>query len=50
VGAQNLIQKDSPVAFLADVTENWPMNKKLKGVVMNPAYAQVPFFYEMYIE
>jgi peptide/nickel transport system substrate-binding protein len=50
VGAQNLIQKDSPVAFLADVTENWPMNKKLKGLVMNPAYAQVPFFYEMYIE
>jgi peptide/nickel transport system substrate-binding protein len=50
VDAQNLIQKDAPVAWVADVRENWPMNRKLKGVVMNPAYPQVPFFYEMYIE
>jgi peptide/nickel transport system substrate-binding protein len=50
VDAQNLIQKDVPVAWMVDVRENWPMNKKLKGVVMNPAYPQVPFFYEMYIE
>ena len=50
VDAQNMIQKDAPVAWIADVRENWPMNKKLKGVVMNPAYPQVPFFYNMYIE
>lgn len=50
VGAQNMIQEDAPVAFVVDVLENWPMNKKLKGLVMNPAYPQVPFFYKMYIE
>jgi peptide/nickel transport system substrate-binding protein len=50
VDAQNLIQKDVPVAWIVDVRENWPMNKRLKGVVMNPAYPQVPFFYQMVIE
>ena len=45
-----MIQEDVPVAFVVDVLENWPMNKKLKGLVMNPAYPQVPFFYGMYIE
>ncbi len=50
VDAQNLIQKDAPAAWIADVVENWPMNKKLKGLVMNPAYPQVPFFYQLYIE
>lgn len=50
VEAQNMIQQDVPVAWVVDVRENWPMNKKLKGVVMNPAYPQVPFFYDMYIE
>lgn len=50
VQAQNLIQKDVPAAWIADVRENWPMNRKLKGVIMNPAYPQVPFFYHMYIE
>ncbi|MCK5768185.1 MAG: ABC transporter substrate-binding protein, partial [Candidatus Atribacteria bacterium] len=28
VNAQNLIQKDSPAAWIADVRENWPMNKR----------------------
>lgn len=50
VKAQNLIQKDVPVAWIVDITTNWPMNKKLQGFVMNPAYPNVPFFYEMYIE
>ncbi len=50
VEAQNMIQADAPVAFVVDVKENWSMNKKLKGVIMNPAYPQVPFFYNMYIE
>ncbi|MCG8564573.1 MAG: ABC transporter substrate-binding protein [Desulfobacterales bacterium] len=50
VTAQNLIQQDAPVAPIADVRENWPMNKKLKGLVMNPAYPQVPFFHQMYIQ
>ena len=50
VDAQNMIQKDVPVAWIVDILENWPKNKKLKGLVMNPAYPQVPFFYGMYIE
>jgi len=50
VKAQNLIQKDVPVAWVVDIVANWPMNKKLQGFVMNPAYPNVPFFYEMYIE
>ena len=50
VKAQNLIQKDVPVAWVVDITTNWPMNKKLQGFVMNPAYPNVPFLYEMYIE
>jgi len=50
VKAQNLIQKDVPVAWVVDITTNWPMNKKLQGFVMNPAYPNVPFLYDMYIE
>lgn len=50
VQAQNIVQKDVPVAWLVDTVGNWPMNKKLKGLVINPAYPNVPFFYDMYIE
>lgn len=50
VRAQNMIQKDCPVAWLVDVEGNWPMNRKLQGLVINPAYPNVPFFYEMFIE
>jgi len=50
VQAQNMVQKDVPVAWLVDVKQTWPMNRKLQGLVTNPAYPGVPFFYEMYIE
>ncbi len=50
VQAQNMIQKDVPVAWLVDIVANWPMNRRLQGFVMNPAYPNVPFFYDMYIE
>jgi peptide/nickel transport system substrate-binding protein len=50
VDAQNMIQKDAPVAWVADTKGWWPASKKLKGLVINPAYPNVPFFYEMYIE
>jgi len=50
VDAQNMIQKDAPVAWIADTFGWWPASKKLKGLVINPAYPTVPFFYEMYIE
>jgi hypothetical protein len=26
------------------------MNEKLQGLVINPAYPNTPFFYDMYIE
>ena len=50
VKAQNLIQKDAPVAWIVDNVGWWPASKKLKGLVINPAYPNVPFFYEMFIE
>jgi len=50
VKAQNLIQEDAPAAWLVDVVGNWPMGEKLQGMVINPAYPNVPFFYELYIE
>jgi len=50
VQAQNMVQKDAPVAWLVDVMQTWPMNSRLQGLVINPAYPGVPFFYEMYIE
>ena len=50
VEAQNMIQKDVPVAWLADIVGKWPMNEKLQGLVINPAYPNVPFFYDMFIE
>lgn len=50
VEAQNMIQKDVPVAWLVDVRGNWPMSARLKGMTMNPAYPNVPFFYDMYLE
>ncbi|MCP4021230.1 MAG: ABC transporter substrate-binding protein [Desulfobacteraceae bacterium] len=50
VDAQNLVQNDVPVAWVVDIVANWPMNKKLQGLVMNPAYPNVPFFYEMHLE
>lgn len=50
VEAQNLVQKDAPVAWLVDIMATWPMNRKLQGMVVNPAYPNTPFFYDMYIE
>ena len=50
VQAQNMVQKDAPVAWLVDIKATWPMNKKLKGLVVNPAYSLTPFFYDMYLE
>lgn len=50
VQAQNLIQEDVPVAWLVDVVGKWPMNEKLQGLTINPAYPNVPFFYSMYME
>ena len=50
VDAQNMIQKDAPVAWIVDNAGWWPASKRLKGLVINPAYATVPFFYEMHIE
>jgi len=50
VKAQNMIQKDVPVAWLVDNKGWWPASKRLKGMAINPAYPTVPFFYEMYIE
>jgi peptide/nickel transport system substrate-binding protein len=50
IQAQNMVQKDAPVAWLVDIVGTWPMNKKLQGLVMNPAYPNVPFFYDMYLE
>ncbi len=50
IQAQNMVQKDAPVAWLVDVKAIWPMNSKLQGLVINPAYPNVPFFYNMYLE
>jgi len=50
IQAQNIVQKDAPVAWLADIVATWPMNSKLQGLVINPAYPNTPFFYDMYIE
>ncbi len=50
IQAQNMVQKDVPVAWLVDVKGEWPMNEKLQGLVINPAYPNTPFFYDMYIE
>ena len=45
-----MIQEDVPVAWLVDVVGKWPMSEKLHGLAINPAYPNVPFFYNMYIE
>jgi peptide/nickel transport system substrate-binding protein len=50
VEAQNLIQADCPVAWLVDIVGNWPASKRLKGLTINPAYPNVPFFYDMHLE
>ena len=50
IKAQNLIQADVPVAWVVDTVGNWPMSKRLQGLVINPAYPNVPFFHEMYVE
>ena len=50
VKAQNMIQEDVPVAWLVDVVGNWPMSAKLQGLEINPAYPNVPFFYQTYVE
>ncbi len=50
IQAQNMVQKDVPVAWMVDVEAEWPMNEKLQGLVINPAYPNTPFFYDMYIE
>ena len=44
IQAQNIVQKDAPVAWLADIVATWPMNSKLQGRVVNPAYPNTPFF------
>lgn len=50
VKAQNMIQADCPVAWLVDITANWPVSRRLKGLTINPAYPNVPFFYKMYLK
>ena len=50
IQAQNMVQKDAPVAWLVDNMATWPMNKKLQGLVINPAYPNTPFFYDMYLD
>ncbi len=50
VQAQNLVQADAPVAWLADTLTRWPVSRTLKGVRINPAYPNVPFFYDMYLQ
>ncbi len=50
VKAQNMIQADCPVAWLVDITGKWPVSRRLKGLTINPAYPNVPFFYEMYLK
>jgi len=50
IQAQNIAQKDAPVAWLVDIMATWPMNSRLQGMVINPAYPTTPFFYEMYID
>ena len=50
VEAQNLIQADAPVAWLVDIVGNWPASRRLKGLTINPAYPNVPFFYDMHLE
>ena len=50
IQAQNMVQKDVPVAWLVDIVAEWPMSEKLEGLVINPAYPNTPFFYNMYIE
>lgn len=50
VDAQNMVQKDAPVAWVVDPSGWWPASKKLQGLVINPAYPNIPFFYEMHIE
>lgn len=50
IQAQNMVQMDAPVSWLVDIVATWPMNKKLQGLVINPAYPNVPFFYDMYLE
>jgi len=50
VKAQNLVQADCPVAWLVDIVGKWPVSRKLKGLTINPAYPNVPFFYDMYLE
>jgi peptide/nickel transport system substrate-binding protein len=50
VKAQNLVQADCPVAWLVDIVSNWPVSRKLQGVTINPAYPNVPFFYEMSLD
>jgi peptide/nickel transport system substrate-binding protein len=50
IQAQNMVQQDAPVAWLVDIVASWPMNRKLQGLVINPAYPNTPFFYDMYLE
>lgn len=50
VQAQNMVQKDCPVAWLVDPQAVGYISKKLKNFSLNPAYPAVPFFYDMHIE
>jgi peptide/nickel transport system substrate-binding protein len=50
VQAQNMIQKDCPVAWLVDAAFVTALSKRLKNFSLNPNYSGAIFFYDMYIE
>jgi peptide/nickel transport system substrate-binding protein len=49
-GTQEMLIDDAPSIFLFDVERPIFKRKELKGVVINPNYPRVPFWYNMYKE
>lgn len=48
--AQKILIEDAPSIFLFDQEQPVYKRKELKGIVINPAYPRVPFWYPMYKE
>lgn len=50
IDAQKMLIEDNTSIFVSDLVEAWVVNKSLKGLKVNPLYANVVFFYELYNE
>ena len=48
IDAQKMLIEDNTSIFVCDMIENWVVNDSVEGFYVNPLYASVVYFYDLY--